>query len=185
MFSLFLEKNRKALLAHKSYLNQIQDSSNTDVNKQSYKTGIENSLSEKWIDIMIELNYYIFTTSSTDNLKFQNMFIGGYLQLKDAWLLCQYFYTNKKTYNILIYDQVQQHILYLFNPSGPTSIIQDTLRCLYQYGTIDNDFPYIKEGSNLFLQPGNQLVYIKIEDGDSKNRDLYNVLLEYMKEYID
>ncbi len=182
MFSLFLEKNRKALLAHKSYLNKNHES---DANKQSYnKTGIENSLSGNWLDIMIELNYYIFTTSSTDNPNFQNMFIGGYLLLQDAWLLCQYFYTNKKTYNIVVYDQVQQHVLYLFNPTGLTSVVQDTLRCLYQYGTIANDFPYMKEGSNLFLQPGNQLVYIMIEDGDRKNRDLYNVLLEYMKEYM-
>jgi len=137
---------------------------------------------------MIELNNYIFTTSSTnypDNPNFQNMFIGGYLHLQDAWLLCQFFYLYKKTYNILIYNQVQQHILYLFNPSGPTSIVQDTLRCLYQYGTVDDDFPYFKEASNLFLQPGNQLVYITIEDGDRKNRDLYEVLLEYVKENIE
>ena len=187
MFTSFLEKNRKSLNDHKTYLNKIENGEDKENyhNQEYNKTGIELSLNGRWLDIMIELNYYIFTTSSTnypDKPNFQNMFIGGYLHLQDSWLLCQYFYTHKKSYNILLYDQVQQHILYLFNPTGPNTLIQDTLRCLYQYGTVDDDFPYLKEATNLFLEPGNQLVYITIEDGDSKNRDLYDILLNYFNE---
>jgi hypothetical protein len=183
MFISYLEKNRQSLNDHKTYLNKIENGEDKENyhNQEYNKTGIELSLNGRWLDIMIELNYYIFTTSSTYYPNFENMFIGGYLPLPDAWLLCQYF-THKKSYNILLYDQVQQHILYLFNPTGPNTHIQHTLRCLYQYGTIDDNFPYLKEATNLFLEPGNHLVYITIEDGNSKNRDLYDILLKYFNE---
>lgn len=50
---------------------------------KSGKTGIEPDLIGRFLDEMIELNRFMYTTSSTNcpyNLAFQEMFVGGYIE---------------------------------------------------------------------------------------------------------
>ena len=146
-------------------------------------TGIEESLVDEYLDIMIKINDYVYTTSSTnspDNPDFQEMFIQ---------------FTAPKSMMMKIKDEIEKNPDYYYLIQIPK-----TSRIIASYNTNDKnalipeiaanpgDLPEMIE-TDLDKEDDVEVLYdiedswgsMIIDDPVQKRRDLYDVLLKILK----
>jgi hypothetical protein len=129
-------------------------------------TTVESSLSGKFLEDMIHLNDYIFTTSSTKNLQHDKMYIGFYTLNSIARLLVPHI--GKLGYlHFIVYNEHKKTVL----------AAHCRIACIK---TITSEFPdQLREFQHL-LEAEDPLVYVYIED-KRDDRTLYSMLRGFLK----
>lgn len=148
-------------------------------------TNIEDDLKGIYLDQMIELNKFIYTTASTNdphNSMFQPMFISGYMPLSKAYALINDlndFYPND--YYYIVYS-IEADLIYemnIFKGKDPDYLLQtSSIHSLIDYERLEVG-PHNHQVSHL-LYTSDPLVMINIEDKNKERRDLYAILISLL-----
>jgi hypothetical protein len=144
-------------------------------------TGVETSLTGEFYEQILELNKYVYTTSSTNRPKdptFQEMFVGFYVQRSVALKLAEFLDTKGKFNYYSCYENNDNKII-IENKKNTKSFTDIMMHC---EGTIYTEFPKALEDIGMFthlFSDADPVVYMNIEDPVIEHRDLYRVLLDF------
>ena len=144
------------------------------------ENGIEDSLTGKYFDQILELNNYIYTTASTNypyDDTFQPMFLEFYIMRSNALKLINQIRGNKQ-YNFIMCDYSKNEYEYQFMPSCEDCLItEDMIKSLAHSDLSDNIFPRVY---SLLRDEHNPIVQMTIEDINMKDRTLYDKILKFL-----
>jgi hypothetical protein len=159
--------------------------------KYDTDTGIENHLTGKYLDQILQLNDFIYTTASTNypadssfqqvagpnsglqaGLQVQSMFVDFYAPQSLCMTLCTHLHSKRLTY--FIYDEKAEKVVGANREVADTSLLG---------GEAINQFPdnLLPAFGCLFAQD-DPLVYMTVEDPKQDCRTLYEEVLAACKQ---
>jgi hypothetical protein len=149
-------------------------------------TGVERSLTGEFYEQILELNKYVYTTSSTNNPEdpsFQEMFVGFYVPKSVALKLAK-FLDAKGEFNYYSCYENNDNKIIVENKKNTKDFTDNMMHSRKRDGTIaiNTEFPQVLEDMGMFnhlFSTEDPLVYMNIEDQVIDHRDLYSVLLDF------
>jgi hypothetical protein len=129
-------------------------------------TGLEPQLCGEALEIMINLNYYILTTASTNDTK-DNMFLDFYATHEEAKRLADYIETLDHNYGYNLFDnRTKKEVKYNIKNKDFEVYNED------YFGNFGTEL-------NNFIEK--ELTFMSVWDSLNSRRTLYGVLNEYLK----
>ena len=149
-------------------------------------TGVERSLTGEFYEQILELNKYVYTTSSTNNPEdpsFQEMFVGFYVPKSVALKLAKFLDAKGDLNYYSCYENNDNKII-VENKKNTKDFTDNMIHYDKRDGTIATytEFPQVLEDMGIFnhlFSTEDPVVYMNIEDQVIEHRNLYRVLLDF------